>query len=343
LITVEDDGARMFLDMVEASMREGRRINREKVERLLSTKAMSFTLSAYENLLELSKDDVASMLVNLSLEHPVSTDPVKLRFEEGFRSCCSLEAVARLRRGVDTTVAMGFGAAEGKALRYLPPGTVIESTVYLTVDAFNPGMVRGGDVGRSILRGLDDINIDHMAHEFHHAGFMNCLSRRPGMARLAVGADSTEGVAVQFICHLVSEGLANHYCTPSMVQAGEHKPHKVNEKIRAYEQNLKEMLEEAWSLVRDCLDGGEPLKKYRERLMGIIIDKESVLPKVHFLGEKIISVLEEDPEIRFEDIVDLCLHPENLVRLYEDPAIRRGLPRLQDEYVLKLLRVMADM
>jgi hypothetical protein len=343
MIIVEDDGASMFLDLVEASIGEGRRITGEEAERLLSTRAMSFTLSAYEKLLGLSSDDMVSILVNLGSEHPVNTDQVKLRFEEGFRSCYSLAAAARLRNEVEATLSIDFGVAERKALRYLPAGTVIESTVYLTVDAFNPGMVRGGDVGRSIIRGLDDISMDHMAHEFHHAGLMNCLSRRPGIARLVMSADAPEEVAAQLVCHLVSEGLANHYCTPDMVKTGEHKSPEANEKIRGYEQNQNAMLEEAWSLVRDCLDGEEPLEECRERLMGILIDRESILPKVHFIGEKIISVLEEDPEIGFKDIVDLCLHPENLVLLYAGPAAHRGLPRLLDEHALKLHRIMTEM
>jgi hypothetical protein len=238
---------------------------------------------------------------------------------------------------------LDFGVAERKALRYLPAGTVIESTVYLTVDAFNPGMVRGGDIGRSILHGLDGISMDHMAHEFHHAGVMSCLSRRPGLARLAVGADTREEVAAQLVLHIVSEGLANHYCTPNMVKAGEHKSPKANEKILGYERNQSVMLEEAWSLIKNCLDGAEPLEEYKERLMAILIDRESILPKVHFIGEKIISVLENDPEIEFKEIVDLCLHPENLLTLYMVPAARLGLPRLPDEYASKLQRIMAEM
>jgi hypothetical protein len=333
----------LFLDLVEASIREGRRITRGEAERLLSTRAMRFTLSAYESLLGLTRGDVASILTNLGAAGPSQSDPVKLRFEEGFRSCYSLKAAARLRRGVDAAMAADFGAAERKALRYLPPGASIGSTVYLTVDAFNPGMVRGGDVGRSILRGLDEINMDHMAHEFHHAGFMSCLSRRPGMARLAVGADSPGEVAVQLICHLVSEGLANHYCTPDMVRAGPHKSPVANESIRAYEGNLNEMLGEAWGLVRDCLDGGEPLEAYRRRLMGILIDRESILPRVHFLGEKIISVLEGDPRIGLGDIVGLCLRPEDLVSLYAGPADRLGLPRLPDGYASRLQSFAAGM
>ncbi len=343
MITIEDDGAVLFLDLVETSIREDRRITVEEARRLLSTRSMSFTLSAYERLLGLTRDDMVSMLINLGSEQPVNTEPVKLRFEEGFRSCYSFEAVSRLRKAVDAVLSLDFGVAERKALRYLPAGTVIESTVYLTVDAFNPGMVRRGDVGRSILHGLDDISMDHMAHEFHHAGLMSCLSRRRGLARLAGGADTPEEVAAQLVLHLVSEGLANHYCTPNMVKAGDHKSPGANEKIRGYERNQNAMLEEAWSLIRDCLDGEEPLEEYKDRLMDILIDRESILPKVHFIGERIISVLEEDPEIGLKDIVELCLRPENLVALYAGPAARQGLPWLPDRYALKLNQVMAEM
>jgi hypothetical protein len=343
MITIEADGATMFLDLVETSIREGRRITVEEAQRLLSTRTMSFTLSAYEKLLGLTGDDMVSILVNLGSEQPVNTDPVKLRFEEGFRSCYGLEAVSRLRRDVDAVLSLDFGLAEHKALRYLPAGTVIESTVYMTVDAFNPGMVRGGNVGRSILRSFDDISIDHMAHEFHHAGIMNCLFHRPGLVKLVVIVDTPEEVAAQLVLHLVSEGLANHYCTPNMVKAGEHKSPKANERIHCYERNQNVMLEEAWGLIRDCLDGTEPLEEYKERLMAILIDRESILPNVHFIGEKIISVLENDPEIELKDIVDLCLHPENLVSLYASPAARLGLPRLPDEYASKLQRIMAEM
>lgn len=343
MITVEGDGARMFLDLVEASIAESRRITVEEAERLVSTRAMSITLSAYEDVLGLSNSDMVSILTNLGADSPSQREPVKHRFEEGFRSCYSLEAVARLRRGVDAVMRTDFGVAEMRALRYLPRGAVIDSTVYLTVDAFNPGMVRGGNVGRSILRGLDGISMDHMAHEFHHVGFMGCLSRRPALVRIAAEAATPEEVAVQLICHLVSEGLANHYCTPGMVRSGEHRSPRANERILAYERGLNTMLQEAWTLVRDCLDGEEPLEACRERLTGILIDRESVLPKVHFLGERIISLLEEDPDTGFEKIIDLCLRPENVLRLYASPAARRGLPRLPDGYAMKLQRLASEL
>ena len=64
-------------------------------------------------------------------------------------------------------------------------------------------------------------------------------------------------------------------------------------------------------LIMDCLDRGAPLDEYRERVMDILIDRESILPKVHFIGEKMISLIEEDPETRPEDMIDLCNNPEN--------------------------------
>lgn len=340
MITVEDDDARMFLNLVEASINECRRVSREEAERLLSTRAMSFTLDAYEGMLDLSRGDMVSILTNLGSAHTFHGDAVKLRFEEGFRSCYSLEVVAKLQGVLEAVSRIDFGVAEQKALRYLPPGTVIESTIYLTVDAFNPAMVRGGNVGLSIISGLDNVNMDHLAHEFHHVGFMNCLSRRPGVMRMIIDSEAPEEIAIQLICHLVSEGMANHYCTPRMVKAGEHKSPRANEKIQAYERNLNMMLEETWGLVRDCMDGGAPLEEYRKRLMGILLDKESVLPKVHFVGEKIIALIEEDPETRPEDIIGLCNCPENVVNLYMGPAQRRGLPYLPCEYVEELLKVV---
>ena len=337
MITIEDDGTRGFLDLVETSIKEDRPITRKEAQRLLKQKSMSFTLSAYENLLNLSMDDMVSILTDLGEVNPTQSEAVKRRFEEGFRSCYSLEAVERLRRGLEAAARIKFEVAEGKALRYLPPGTVIESTVYLTVDAFNPGMVRDGNVGLSILSGLEKASMDYLAHEFHHVGFMNCLSRRAGVERMAKNPEAPEEVAIQLICHLVSEGMANHYCTPRMVKAGEHKSPRANEKILFYERNLIEMLEETWRLIMDCLEGEAPLNEYKKRVAGILLDKESILPKVHFIGEKLIALMEEDPEIRSEDIIGLCNHPENLVRLYSGPAREKGLPRLPDEHTEKLL------
>ena len=62
MITIEDDGASMFLDLVETSIKEDRPITREEAQRLLSTKSMSFTLNAYEALFNLSVDDMISII-----------------------------------------------------------------------------------------------------------------------------------------------------------------------------------------------------------------------------------------------------------------------------------------
>jgi hypothetical protein len=340
MISIEDDGAKRVLDLVETSIKEDRPITREEAKRLLSTKSMSFTLNAYENLLKLSKDDMITIITSLGEADPTQSEPAKRRFEEGFRSCYSLEVVERLRRELEAAARIPFDVAEEKALRHLPPDTTIESTVYLTVDAFNPGMVRNGNVGLSIISSLEKVSTDYLAHEFHHVGFANCLSGRPEVERMAKNPKAPEEAAIQLICHLVSEGMANHYCTPTMVRAGEHKSPQANEKILSYERSLTEMLDETWTLIADCMDGGAPLDEYREHVMDILIDRESILPKVHFIGEKMISLIEEDPETRPEDMIDLCNHPENLISLYTGPARRKGLPSLPDEYAEKILNVV---
>lgn len=341
LITIDIGGATMFLSLVEASIEENRPISEKEAEKLLSTKGMSFMLNAYEDVLSISRWDLILILTNLGSAQPYHRDPIKRRLEEGFRSCYHLEAVNRLHRGVEEASRINFGVAEEKALRYLPPKTAIESTVYLTVDAFNPGMVQGGNVGLSILSGLDKVNMDHMAHEFHHIGFMNCLSKRPRLMRRVMKPAMPEEIAIQLICHLVLEGMANHYCTPGAVKKGNHKSPRANEKIQEYEQDVNTILGEIWSLAKDCMKGDKPLEEYQRRTMEILIDKESILPKVHFAGEKIIAILEED-STSLEEIIDLCNRPENVVQLYAGPAKKRGLPYLPPEMITEKLREILD-
>ena len=339
MITVEDDGARMFLNLTETSIKDNRRINREEAQRLISTRTMNFTASAYEKLMNLTKNDLSQIITNIGSDQPISVEPLKAKLEKGFRRCYSLQTLERLRKGVEDASKKDFTEAETIALNYLPSGTTINSTIYLTVDSFNPGMVRGNDIGLSILSDLQNLDMHHLAHELHHVGYMSCISRIPTLERIYANATAPKEVAVRLILHLVSEGLANHYCTPDMVRTGENKSDRVNTRIRGYEENLEDMLQDAWSLIRDSLDASEPIDKLNLRLMEVLIDEDSILPKVHFLGERLISILDDSPEISQKEIIDLCNHPEEVVQLYN--SINSHLPKLQEEYEEKLLKFIS--
>ncbi|UCH58021.1 MAG: hypothetical protein JSV18_03765 [Candidatus Bathyarchaeota archaeon] len=342
MIVVEEDGVLLFLDILEGALASNRSPSDEEVDRILSTGFMAFMIEAYSRLLDLTRSDVASFLKNLGSEKPISTDPVKSMFEEGFRSCYDLSRIAELRRNVEQISGIDFQGAEGMALSYLPPGTDIRSTLYLTVDAFNPGMVFGGNMGRSILHPVRyPLDLSYLAHEFHHLGFGCWVSRSPDLERAFLGEETHESVAVRLVLHMISEGMANHFCTPNMVRPGPDRSPRVNEKIRRYGRDLRHMLEEAVDLLSDCVAKEAPVDRCEERLMDIVLDREKMLPKVHFMGAEIIGLLDEDPCVELSEIVDLCRRPERFLALYSGVAEKEGFPAVPEgvaELLIDIIR-----
>ncbi len=331
MLRLESEGASLFLDLVEGSI-NGRRPTEEEIDMLLSTGSFNFMVRAYSKMLGLSREDFAAAMKNLRSDRKAHSDPLKAGFEEGFRSCRDPETVAWLRKRIKGFSGVDFGEAERIALSFLPQGTPLESTIFLTVDSFNPGMVYEGDIGLSVLS-MDPENLDtgYLAHELHHVGFRHWVGRDPELIG-AFGEPKTPGdVAVKLILHLISEGLANHFCTPEMVRAGPGGSERKNEKIRIYEESLEQMLGEVWSLVSDCLLGREPLGICEERLRDMVLDREGVLPKVHFIGERIVSLLDLDPGVERAEIIELCRRPRDLIGLYRKIAERNCLPEPSKE------------
>jgi len=252
--------------------------------------------------------------------------------EDGFRSCYDVERIAELRGNVEKILGIDFEGAEMMALSFLPPGTVIECTVYLTVDAFNPGMVWEGGMGRSILSPVrDGGDLSLIAHEFHHLGFGYWFSRSPALERAFRGERTHDSVAARLVLHLIMEGMANHFCTPGMVRPGPGRSPRVNEKITRYEREFRGMLGEVTSLLADCVAGREPLERCEGRLMDIVLDRERVLPKVHFLGARVIELFEGDPEMGRDEIVGLCRNPQKFLLMYNKVAEKSDLPVVEDE------------
>lgn len=331
MLRLESEGASLFLDLVEGSI-NGRRPTEEEIDRLLSTGSFDFMVRAYSKMLGLSREDFAAAIRALVSESPAHSDPLKAIFEEGLRSCRDQEKITQLRERLDKFLEADFGEAERIALSYLPQGTPMESTIFLTVDSFNPGMVYEGDIGLSVLS-VDPENLDtgYLAHELHHVGFRHWVCRDPELIG-AFGEPKTPGdIAVKLILHLISEGLANHFCTPEMVRAGPGGSERKNEKIRIYEESLEQILGEVWSLVSDCLLGREPLGICEERLRDMVLDRDRVLPKVHFIGERIVSLLDLDPGIERHELIELCRRPQDFIWLYRKIAERNYLPEPSKE------------
>jgi hypothetical protein len=338
MIKIEEKGATLFLDLLEASLKEARQLTEDEIGVILSTGFMAFMIDAYG----LAKYEMAAYLRNLGNDTPVSKDPVKAMFEEGFRSCYDLKRIKELRRNVEAITKIDYRAAEELALLYLPPRTDIECTVYVTVDEFNPAMVRNGNMGLSILTQEVEGDISYLAHEFHHLGFNYWLSKSPSLKSEFQGKTTYESVAIRLVLHLTMEGMANHFCTPWMVKTGAERSQRDNDKIRRYEENITAMLGEVVELLSDCVHESASAEDCEERLMNnIILDLEKILPPVHYIGANIIGRIEEKKIVERRTIIDLCRKPDNLLVYYSKVAESEGWPRIPEEvqhHVVKLIR-----
>jgi hypothetical protein len=184
--------------------------------------------------------------------------------------------------------------------------------------------------------------MNSLAHEFHHIGFNNCFSKRDNVFQRANMPLYPRDIVVQLIYHLAMEGLANHFCTPQAVRKGIHKRNEENMKIAFYEEGFILMLQESFRLIDDCFEESVPFSKLNERVLDFIIDTESILPKVHFLGERIISLIAENSDISLYEIYEICNYPENLVSYYNVSAHEIGLPFLSDERLEQVIDLFSQ-
>jgi len=337
VITLKSNGAAKLLELLENVIRSERVPTDEEIDNVLSTESMSFMIRAYSRAPEFSREGYKAILRNLAKPNPESKGLVLSNLEEGLRSCLSYEKIALLRQRLEKIVKLDFAKAEQTALKYLPPETPIKSTIYLTIDAFNTGMMFEGNASLSILMfDPDKFDVAGFSHELHHAGFEYWIKRNPKLQALLKEDRSYEGIAVKLIVNLLSEGLANYFCSPMMLHPPENAPEDLKEKIIKYGQNLNQMVQEIQSLLSDCLSKTVPVELCKNRLMQMLLDPEDILPPIHFIGGRIVEMFDKDPKINRSEIIDLCKQPAHFFTLYSQVAKRHEMPAFPEDLVQKI-------
>lgn len=335
MIVVESDGISKLLDIFWNIVKSGRSPNKKDIEALLSTKTISFIVEAYSRWSDFSKEGFSKIIANLGRANPVGQGTVLSKLEEGFRSCLSQEKINLLSKKLEDTLRLDFTEAERKALRHLPPKTPIKSTIHLIIDTYNPGMMFEGNVSLSILHlHPENVNFSYLAHELHHSGFQYWIRKNPRLKKLAYkGNTNHQEIAVNMVLYLLSEGMANYYCTPSMVHINTKSSKKYKQKIKKYERDLNHILLEIESLLSDCTSKHASVEACKERLMNILLDPEGILPPVHYIGARIVEMFETDPTISKENIVNLCKEPFRFFCFYAKVYRKYELPRFSNEVI----------
>ena len=76
--------------------------------------------------------------------------------------------------------------------------------------------------------------------------------------------------------------------------------------------------------------------------MSIILDPECVLPPVHFIGARIIQMLETEPAINREAIINLCKEPGRFFDLYCKINQKHSLPAFPDVVAEKMCDLLGS-
>jgi len=337
---VKSEGVARLLDLFEGVARSDHAPSDAEISELLSKDSMDFMLRAYSRMDPSFKEGLVTVLRNLNSSNPVGIGIVLPKIEEGFRACLNLEKISSLREKLRRIEEIDFGKAERLALSCLPQETPMESTIYLTIDSFNPGMVFEGNISFSILvlnLGTPDLCALILAHELHHLGFLYWVRRNPKLSRLLFGeSDKHEKIVAQLMADLLSEGSATYLCTPMLLHvlptnyANMPRFTEHNEKIKKYEQSLNKMLSEAHKLISDCLSKTAPAESCTQRLTKFSLDPEGILPPAHFIGGRLMEMFDKDSRIGRQELIGLCKQPSRFFSLYSLAAEKNELPPVSE-------------
>ena len=346
MILVDSKGVEMLLDIFENIVKKGQPPSNNEIDNLLPAASISFMVESYSRWPDFSREGFVNVIANLA-NTKIYSDGVLSRLEDGFRFCLDEKKIKSLRQKVKEIVKVDFSKSEGLALTYLPPNTALKCTIYLTIDKVNPGMIYKGNISLSILDFVAErFDFSYLAHELHHSGFQYWTARNPALKSLFSDEIGThEQIAVNMVLNLLSEGMANHYCTPNMVRVHPEAGDKHNRKIREYERNFPRMWLQIQSLLSDCVMKTASASACKEQLMSIVLDPEYVLPPVHFIGVRIIQMFEMEPTIKREEIINLCKEPSQFFSLYSKINQKNSLTMFPDivaEKTCNLLRSSVD-
>jgi hypothetical protein len=232
----------------------------------------------------------------------------------------NLDKMKRTLRGIKD---MNLYDVEKEVLKYLPPNTPLDFKMHTTVDGYNRSFHYKDEMGISIIFTLEpQIFRSKLTHELHHVGISHHLEKNTIIAKIMAEKNSFS-IFIQFILHLLSEGLANYYCYPGLDIFGISKlPDRslsegLEKKIMDYKSNEERIFRDLetrllLSLVGKSYD--ESLKLYKE----VAIDEKGILPVLHYTGARMIETM--DAFYSLEDIVECIVHPEQFILKYQDAA-----------------------
>jgi hypothetical protein len=293
MLAVDMEGAQKLCALLKR-VRRGETVNDVQVHDVLVSNA--FFVDFYSQWDGLDKQTIADALMQFD-EPGRNTGSLADRLAEGFRQAVDEMDVIESR--MDWLAKIDPTEVSDRVLAFVPRGTPLDSTIHITVDAINGAFVHRDEMGVSLLRGATDRSTfeEAVAHELHHVCF-RFWAERDGTRQKLKQERSGRAVAVLHVENLLSEGMANYYCSPRYVF--ETRPDRLPgdayvARLARLRREEDRLFAEAEAVLRTSLEPGADYGSCLEAYNSLALDMEDFqLPAAHYLGARMVQVMAEE-------------------------------------------------
>ncbi len=336
-------GTELFLEKLEI-LAQGNALSQQDINAIMGNRVVDIWIKAYESWIPDARADFERILANLQAESPENLSDWGTHIDNGIRS--AIENLEKMQASLALLSEFNWPQAEWYALKFLPESTQINVEVFATVDGFNGGMFRPGKVFISLLyMSPSMLDASNFSHEFHHSGFDFWWKKTPFYVRYNEQKDTAEYWALRLFEYLISEGLANAFCSPTAIEKVDGDSEWIlahNEIIQEYEDRWDEFHSMLDELIRRIASGN--IVNIKEEYDGFTMDMSGRgHPIGHFFSGRMIREMDRSRMVQREQIIKLVREPFSFFNLYNTAAKERGLKEFSKDLLQNLDSLIAKL
>jgi hypothetical protein len=315
-----DAGAKLLLNHLKKPS-SAVSLSMAEINEIVNQPDISTWVSVYEEWMNGASEEFVTILKSLHEETNIEYSEWGQHIHRGLRD--SLPLLEEMMQSLNRLSEYDWIQTASKALQFLPHETILDINVIMTIDGFNGGMYHGNNIFLS-LTNLDSSIMEpqYFTHEVHHIGMKYWWERNKVVEKHKHKKESVEAWLLRLFHYMVSEGLANAFCSPRMlrfVEGNDKRAMKHNRIIEEYDSQLDEIFDILESLMQMIIRKTNP--KIKAQYEKLVFDMENhFLPKGHYLSGKMVQMMDESPKVTREEIVHLVKEPFEFFHLYNEAA-----------------------
>jgi hypothetical protein len=330
MLAIDLEGARKLCAFLRR-VRRGETLGDAQLQDVLASNA--FFVDFYSQWEGLDQQTIADALVQFD-EPGRNTGSLADRLAAGFRQAGDEMDVMENR--MDWLAKVDPTKVTDRVLAFVPCDTPLDSTIHITVDAINGAFVHRDEMGVSLLRGAADRSTfeEAVAHELHHVCF-RFWAERDRMRRELKQERSGRTVAVTHVENLLSEGMANCYCSPRYVF--ETRPDRLPgdayaARLARLRREEDQFFSQAEAILGMSLQPDADYERCLKAYESLALDLQDFqLPAAHYLGARMVQVM--DGTYPRKRIIACIQDLPQFLSLYNEAAEPAGIYRFDSNLV----------